>query len=232
MMDGTKGKPRKPGRPSKPLSRQRLLSTAREVFAERGYAGASMAEIADRTGLRKGSLFHHVVSKEALYIEAMTEVVDHLHQRILEARMDEGSFDQRLDRLGDLVVTFLSERRTAAPLLLREVIDGGLYVKGPGGAAMQATMDLAVAFISAGVETKQGAGDDPTQLALSIVGLHLFTFAVPEIASGLLGQDLFTSEATEARRQAVLEHVRRLCRVTAGPARSPAGKEVGRGSGG
>ena len=59
--------PRSVGRPKNPVSRQFLLEKAREAFAQEGFAGASMGDIAQRAGLRKSSLFHHFPSKEALY---------------------------------------------------------------------------------------------------------------------------------------------------------------------
>ena len=212
MNSPTSSSPRGPGRPSQPLAREHLLSAAREVFAERGYAGASMAEIASRVGLRKASLFHHAGSKEALYTEAMSEVVNHLLGQIVAAGQETGSFKQRLDRLGELVVHFLGAHRSAARLLLREMIDGGPYLSSFGREAVQATLDATVAFLD-GAKPGAGPGGDPRQIALSIVGLHLFPFAAPVLAGDVLGEDLFSPAAVERRRDAVVDHVRRLCRA-------------------
>jgi AcrR family transcriptional regulator len=44
--------------------RQALLAAASEVFAERG-VDASVAQIADRAGIAKGTVFGHFSSKEA-----------------------------------------------------------------------------------------------------------------------------------------------------------------------
>ena len=47
------------------MSRRReILERAAEVFNELGYRGASVEELARRVGLRKGSLYHHIRSKE------------------------------------------------------------------------------------------------------------------------------------------------------------------------
>ena len=62
---------------SAPLSsRQRIVATARALFVERGYASVSMQQIADATGLRKASLYHHFKSKEALFAEVMAAEMD------------------------------------------------------------------------------------------------------------------------------------------------------------
>ncbi|HZO07662.1 MAG TPA: TetR family transcriptional regulator [Solirubrobacterales bacterium] len=46
-----------------------VLRAAIEVFHERGYAGASMREVAERSQMNKGSLYHYIDSKEALLAE-------------------------------------------------------------------------------------------------------------------------------------------------------------------
>ncbi|WP_243225711.1 TetR/AcrR family transcriptional regulator [Microbacterium sp. CIAB417] len=54
------------GRPSG-LTGADLLAEAREVFLEKGYAGASMEEIATRARISKASLYREHSSKSALY---------------------------------------------------------------------------------------------------------------------------------------------------------------------
>jgi len=43
-----------------------IVAAARELFRTRGYAGASMKDLAERVGLQKGSLYNHVAGKEDL----------------------------------------------------------------------------------------------------------------------------------------------------------------------
>jgi AcrR family transcriptional regulator len=47
---------------------QRVLEAAMEVFAERGYAGASTAEIAKRAGVAEGTVFKHYRTKKDLLL--------------------------------------------------------------------------------------------------------------------------------------------------------------------
>jgi len=55
------------------VTRARLLDAAREVFAQRGYHGASLEEIADEAGFSRGALYHHFESKEALFLALLDE---------------------------------------------------------------------------------------------------------------------------------------------------------------
>src|SRR3954449_3709684 len=45
---------------------QEILDTALEVFAQQGFRGASLREIAERVGLSQAGVLHHFDSKEAL----------------------------------------------------------------------------------------------------------------------------------------------------------------------
>ncbi len=54
-------------------TRQRLRVVAAELFAERGYAGASMTVIAKRVGVRKPSLYNYCSSKEELFMDLLEE---------------------------------------------------------------------------------------------------------------------------------------------------------------
>ncbi|HEY2041967.1 MAG TPA: TetR/AcrR family transcriptional regulator [Jatrophihabitans sp.] len=51
-----------------------MLEIATEVFCERGYAGASMNEIASRCGVTKPMLYLYFESKEGLYLACLTFV--------------------------------------------------------------------------------------------------------------------------------------------------------------
>jgi AcrR family transcriptional regulator len=57
-------------------SKQEILKTATYFFIKKGYNGTSLAEISSAVGIRKGSLFSHIRSKENLYIDVLkSEIV-------------------------------------------------------------------------------------------------------------------------------------------------------------
>lgn len=53
------------------VARDEIVMAARELFREKGYAGASMQDLAERVGLKKASLYMRFVNKEALVPEVM-----------------------------------------------------------------------------------------------------------------------------------------------------------------
>jgi AcrR family transcriptional regulator len=56
-------------------TRAALLAAARDLFAQKGFAGAGREEIVERAGVTRGALYHHFASKEALF-EAVYEAVE------------------------------------------------------------------------------------------------------------------------------------------------------------
>ncbi|MDQ1229709.1 TetR/AcrR family transcriptional regulator [Sphingomonas sp. SORGH_AS_0879] len=61
-------------------SRAAIVDAAVQLIRERGFAGMSMQELADRVGLLKGSLYSHFPSKAALVPEVLAKVEAELLQ--------------------------------------------------------------------------------------------------------------------------------------------------------
>jgi AcrR family transcriptional regulator len=53
--------------------RAELTRIAARLFAEKGYQGTSLADLADALGMQKPSLYHHIASKEDLLWEVASE---------------------------------------------------------------------------------------------------------------------------------------------------------------
>jgi AcrR family transcriptional regulator len=75
-------------------TRQRLLDAAAEVFAERGFAGASIDEIAVRAGHTKGAVYSNFTGKDDLFIALIDS-----HLTLEAAEIDDG-FDSVTDVAG------------------------------------------------------------------------------------------------------------------------------------
>jgi AcrR family transcriptional regulator len=59
--------------------REELTRIAARLFAERGYLGTSLADLAGELGVQKPSLYHHIASKEDLLWEVANEGADAFH---------------------------------------------------------------------------------------------------------------------------------------------------------
>lgn len=100
--------------------RAEILDTATAVFAENGFAAADVQEIANKTGVGKGTVYRYFPSKEELFLAA----VDH-GMRNLKLAVDAAaaSAKQPLDRIAEGVLaylTFFDERPEIVELLVQE----------------------------------------------------------------------------------------------------------------
>jgi len=63
-------------------TRAALVSAARELFAERGYAGVGTEEIVRRARVTRGALYHHFSGKPGLFEAVFEQVEGELTERI------------------------------------------------------------------------------------------------------------------------------------------------------
>lgn len=62
-------------------TRDVLIAAATEVFAQRGYEGASLEEIAERAGFTRGAIYKNFTGKEDLFFA----VTDRFNEQVIEA---------------------------------------------------------------------------------------------------------------------------------------------------
>lgn len=67
------------------VSKQKITEAARKVFADQGYAQASMRTIAREAGISVGGLYLYFRNKEELYLTLMQEWMDNLNDTTREA---------------------------------------------------------------------------------------------------------------------------------------------------
>jgi AcrR family transcriptional regulator len=101
------------GEARKPYDIDTLTDVALRVFAERGYDGASMDDVARAAGITKASIYHHVSGKEALLDRGLTRALDALFAVLEEPQALEGRALARLrhitGRVAEITLRMLPE---------------------------------------------------------------------------------------------------------------------------
>jgi TetR/AcrR family transcriptional regulator len=202
-------------RPSTVRSRrEEILDEATQLFAERGYEGTSMADLAERVGLRKASLFHHFASKEVLYAAVLARLIERVGQTVAAGTMAPGTFEERLDSIANAITGVLCEQPYAARLLIREVMDWGPVARDQLADQILMVLSAAEAFVRAGQEEGAFANMDPRHVVITLVGVHFMPFAIGHIVKRFVGTDPADPAFMAPRGEAVREQVRRLARST------------------
>lgn len=77
---------------ARPLStKEKLLEQAIRLFAERGYAGVSLEDIAQAAGFTKGAVYSHFGSKEQTFLAALRAAAEELAGLGLERPAEKGA---------------------------------------------------------------------------------------------------------------------------------------------
>lgn len=67
-----------------------VLDAAANIFYERGYASATVQDVADSLGMLKGSLYYYIDSKEDLLYRLMLEIHDGVDEVLADVEAQEG----------------------------------------------------------------------------------------------------------------------------------------------
>jgi AcrR family transcriptional regulator len=186
--------------------REQIRDAAMRLFAQQGYAGTSVQQVADAVGISKQLLLYHYPSKDALrqaVIDLITEAWTAVLPRLLDAM---SSPQERMDVVIDELIAYLETRRDMARVVLLELLnDQGAVARGID-ADVRPWMQVGADFI----RRRQADGTfsaeaDPEAFIVGIGTLLLSTIALLHVQGegwpAGLGQD-------EWRRRRMREAVR------------------------
>lgn len=102
-------------------TRDVILETAEEMFAERGYRGLSMRELASEAGVSKANLYYHFTNKRELYLHILEQALDTLQLQLTQAAATPGTARERLTRVVDTYFDLLERKRSLIHFLMRDI---------------------------------------------------------------------------------------------------------------
>ena len=147
-------------------TRTALLDAARQLFAERGFAATSVADVVAAAEVTKGALYHHFETKEALFAAVFERVEAELQQRTRRAARSATTPADRLRRGFDAYLDAALEPAVGRIVLIDapSALRGGLYRE----IERRYSHDDVVHSLSAGLPTADAAEVDA--LATMLLG--------------------------------------------------------------
>lgn len=168
MTDTRTAEPLRRGRPG--YDQRGILEVAVAAFNEHGYDATSIGMLAERLGLSKSAIYHHVASKDELLALALDEALDGLEGALRSAEEASGTAAERLALVLREAVLVLADRLPYVTLLLR--VRGNTEVE---RAALQRrrAFDHAVAALVAEARDEGAlrADGDPAVVARLLFGM-------------------------------------------------------------
>lgn len=155
------------------LTREQVLISAREVFEERGYAGSSLEEIAERAGFTRKAVYSNFSGKADLLLEIVERQMQE-HVEWVESILGQGTAERQAVDLGVVFSSFFSKERAWEQLFhefcivaVREEEIGSRF-----RARVQETQRVITQLI------EEGARDTGVELSLPAERLVLGLFAL------------------------------------------------------
>ncbi len=156
--------------PALPHRREQILQAAIDLFAAKGYHATSMQDIADALGIQRGSLYHHIESKEDLLFEIMKSGITKMIEPVEAVVSSPLPAGEKLDRfieahfdtiasLGSVRVLF-RELRSLPPARRQKIVAHRDHYEG-----------LVRRIIAEGAESGQFRPVDPKFAGLMVLGV-------------------------------------------------------------
>ncbi|HKA16516.1 MAG TPA: helix-turn-helix domain-containing protein [Myxococcota bacterium] len=196
--------------PQPPITRDRILDTAEALFAERGFAGTAVRDIASAVDLTAASLYNHFAGKEALYaavlerglrplIDVLEDLAGHEHER--------SALDATLGR----AMAHLARRPNVARLIYHEALTGAAHLVPLTRTWIQPILARALG------EMKREVGSpwlDEEHRRVVAMWLQLVAgyFAVAPLIGEVLGEDPLAPETVDRQTR----FLRKLARLIMG----------------
>lgn len=166
----------RPTRQGTPHVRRAVLKAAADLFAERGFGGTNLADVAAALGMSRPGLYYHFASKEKLLealIEEVTVSVDvQLNELVAETERDPEDALSQVLRISTLWVL---ENHVLFRVLDRAEVDLPPDLKHKHDASKKSILEHFTRIIERGIAAGKFRPVDPHVAALAVIGMRNWT---------------------------------------------------------
>jgi len=159
---------------------EKILNCATRLFAQLGYNGTIMDDLAEQCGVNKASIYYHHKDKATLYENALTALFTPIADAVVTAVESEDDPVKRLESHIHVFARSSADHPYFSAILMRELASGGINMPVSARKQMQRILTLLGQTLQLGVEKNIFKQAEPLIIHFMIVGtINLFVSSIP-----------------------------------------------------
>lgn len=185
-------------------TRELILDEAVTCFAERGYDGTSLNDIAAGVGIRRPSLLHHFPSKESLYGDVFEQIMSDWLQRVDQAVAVPAEGWEKVELVLRAGFALFEDHPDYVRLMRREALDGGIHLGIDLASVLKPLFEAAADHLDSQMDAGIFRRHDVRHLLITGYGAILTYFSDAPFITDLLNTEALTPGAIQEHRDSVI----------------------------
>ena len=153
---------------------QKILIAARAVFAEKGYNGTHVDEIAARAGVNKASLYYQIGDKDTLYANVIHQVLGNIAQGLADAVAGVDAPEEKFKVYVNGIAAAVDRNPEWPPIIMREMASDGAHLPRVVVEDMAAVLSILFGILDEGKKKGVFAEVSAFLVHMMIIGTILF----------------------------------------------------------
>jgi TetR/AcrR family transcriptional regulator len=153
---------------------EKILKAARKVFAENGYSGAHVDEIAERAGVNKATLYYQIGDKDTLYANVIHRVLGNTAQNIAAAVDKVDHPEEKLKVYINCIAANVDKNPELPSIMMREIAADGAHLPSVVVEDIVAVLTILFGILDEGRRKRIFVEVVPFLIHMMIVGTILF----------------------------------------------------------
>jgi len=191
-------------------TRERVLQVAQALFAERGYRGTSLRDIAKRIGIKAPSLLHHFPSKQQLYLAVLDKMFESLEDAANAIAWGRDSRQERMRQAVADTIDFIAGHPDFVRIMWKEMADESGVGRQVLKRRLPPLFSTAVDFIFRGQRDGEFRTEvDPLHFMWGLNSITIGYFTTAAMIRRLWNLNLLEPAMIERRKREVIDMVER-----------------------
>ena len=189
-------------------TRDQILDEALRCFAEKGYEGTSLNDIAAGVGIRRPSLLHHFPSKESLYGDVFERLLSDWLERLDRAIAVSAVGWEKAELVLRACLDLFAETPDYVRIMRREALDGGVHLGIDLSGVLRPFFDGAVQYLESQMDEGVFTRLDARHLLITGYGAILTYFSDSPFVDGLIDDNAMNQKNVHDHQEHVIEFFR------------------------